>query len=54
MGRNMDNSIKINEQTVNQKNKSKLKYNIYIDSFVSCLYKKDKNIYFSGHKNNGK
>ena len=51
VGRNMDNSIKIYEQTINQKNKSELKYNIFTDSFVSCLCKKDKNSFFSGHKN---
>ena len=51
IARNMDNSIKIYEQTISQKNKSELKYNIFTDSFVSCLCKKDKNSFFSGHKN---
>ena len=50
IGRNMDNSIKIYEQTLNSK-KSELKYNIFTDSFASCLYKKDKDKFFSGHKN---
>ena len=51
VGRNMDNSIKIYEQILKNNDKSELKYNIFTDSFVSCLYKKDKNSFFSGHKN---
>ena len=51
VGRNMDNSIKIYEQIIKNKCKSELKYNIFTDSFVSCLCKKDKNTFFSGHKN---
>ena len=51
IGRNMDNSIKIYEiDTSNKKNKAKI-YNIFTDSFTSCLYRKDKSIFFSGHKN---
>ena len=51
VGRNPDNSIKIYEVGKEKDNKGKLKYVIPTDSFVSCLYKKDKNIFFSGHKN---
>ena len=51
VGRNMDNSIKIYEQIILTNNKSEFKYNIFTDSFVSCLCKKDKNLFFSGHKN---
>ena len=41
-------------QTVNEKPsdiKLKLKYNIPMDFFVSCIYKKDKHNFFTGHKN---
>ena len=52
-GRSLDNSIRIYE--INDDNKAKeikeSKFNIRTDSFVSCLYKKDKNTFFSGHKN---
>ena len=52
IGRNLDNSIKIYEIYNNDKKLcEKSKYNIPIDSFVSCLYKKDNKIFFSGHKN---
>jgi len=52
-GRSLDNSIRIYK--INDDNKAKeikeSKFNIRTDSFVSCLYKKDKNTFFSGHKN---
>ena len=51
IGRNMDNSIKIYEQIFKNNSKCELKRNIFTDSFVSCLCKKDKNLFFSGHKN---
>jgi len=51
IGRNMDNSIKIYEQITSGTAKYELKYNLFTDSFVSCLYLKDKYSFFSGHKN---
>ena len=52
VGRNIDNSLKIYEIDIQIKEKEgKLKYNIPMDSFVSCIYKKDKNSFFTGHKN---
>ena len=51
IGRNMDNSIKIYEQITSGTTKYELKYNLFTDSFVSCLYLKDKYSFFSGHKN---
>ena len=55
IGRNLDNTIKIYEIITSNKSKkdkgSQLILNIQTDSFVSCLYKKDKNHFFSGHKN---
>ena len=52
-GRRLDNSISVYE--VNEDGKTReikeSKFNIKTDSFVSCLYKKDNNIFFSGHKN---
>ena len=52
-GRTLDNLIRIYE--INEEDKIKetkeSKFNIRTDSFVSCLYKKDQNIFFSGHKN---
>lgn len=51
--RTLDNSIRIYE--INDDGKTReikeSKFNIRTDSFASCLYKKDKNIFFSGHKN---
>ena len=50
--RTLDNSIRIYE--INEEDKIKetkeSKFNIRTDSFVSCLYKKDQNIFFIGHK----
>ena len=52
IGRNFDNSIKIYEKDFKDKTKEgKLKYSIPTDSFVSCFCKKNKYIFFSGHKN---
>jgi len=51
IGRNMDNSIKIYEQNTSCTTKYELKYNLFTDSFVSCIYLKDKYSFFSGHKN---
>ena len=51
VGRNMDNSIKIYEQITSGTTKYEFKYNLFTDSFVSCLYLKDKYSFFSGHKN---
>jgi WD40 repeat protein len=50
VGRNLDNSIKIYGIENNKNNEGNLLYNILTDSFVSCLHKKDNNIFFSGHK----
>jgi WD40 repeat protein len=51
VGRNIDNSIKVYEVEMTKEKKPKqLKYNIPTDSFVSCLYKKDKKLFFTGHK----
>ena len=51
IGRNIDNTIKIYEIEIDKGKKGQLKYNIQTDSFVSCIHKKDKNIFFTGHKN---
>jgi len=53
IGRNLDNSIRIYEinEDINTREIKENKFYIRTDSFVSCLYKKDKNIFFSGHKN---
>ena len=54
VGRNLDNSIKIYEIELNKGNKGnkgKVKYKIPTDNFVSCLHKKNKYLFFSGHKN---
>ena len=51
VGRNLDNSIKIYGIEMTKNNEGKLLFNIPTDSFVSCLHKKDDNIFFSGHKN---
>ena len=51
IGRNIDNSIKVYEIDKEKDKKGKLRFNIPMDSFVSCVYKKDKNNFFSGHKN---
>ena len=50
-GRNIDNSIKIYEIEIGKSKKGKLKYSIQTDSFISCIHKKDKKIFFTGHKN---
>lgn len=50
-GRNIDNTIKVYEIELNKDKEGKLKYNIPIDIFTSCIYKKDKYKFFSGHKN---
>ena len=51
VGRNIDNSIKIYEQEIKKNKNSILKYNIPTETFVSCLHRKDKYLFFSGHKN---
>ena len=51
VGRNIDNSLKIYEIKLDREREGKLKYNIPMDFFVSCIYKKDKNNFFTGHKN---
>ena len=51
VGRNIDNTIKIYEIILNKDKEGKLKYSIPIDIFVSCIYKKDKYKFFTGHKN---
>ena len=51
VGRNIDNSIKVYEIILDKEKEGKLKYNIPMDFFVSCIYKKDKNNFFTGHKN---
>ena len=52
VGRNIDNSIKVYEKDLLDKTKEgKLIYSIPTDSFVSCFYKKNNNIFLSGHKN---
>ena len=51
VGRNIDNSIKIYEQEIKKNQNAILKYNIPIETFTSCLYRKDKYLFFSGHKN---
>ena len=51
IGRNIDNSIKIYEVDMVKGKNAKLKYIIPTNSFVSCLYKKNKKLFFTGHKN---
>ena len=51
LGRNIDNSLKIYEVDITKEKEGKLKYNIPTDSFVSCICKKDKFYFFTGHKN---
>ena len=51
VGRNLDNSLKIYEIDITKEKEGKLKYNIPMDSFVSCVYKKNNTNYFTGHKN---
>ena len=42
---------KIYEIEIDKGKKGQLKYNIQTYSFVYCIHKKDKNIFFTGHKN---
>ena len=51
VGRNIDNSIKIYEIDFNKGKEGRLKYHIPMDSFVSCVCKKNKLQFFTGHKN---
>ena len=51
VGRNIDNTIKVYEIILDKEKEGKLKYNIPMDFFVSCIYKKDKHNFFTGHKN---
>ena len=50
VGRNLDNSLKIYEIDITKEKEGKIKYNIPMDSFVSCVYKKNNTNYFTGHK----
>ena len=51
VGRNIDNSIKIYEVEIEKEKEGKLRYNIPMDSFVSCVHKINKYRFFTGHKN---
>lgn len=48
VGRNKDNTLKIYSL---EKNNNKYFSSYKVDSFISCLYKKNQNFFFSGHLN---
>lgn len=48
--RNIDNSIKIYEQELKKKKSTLLQFSIPTKTFVSCLHRKDKYLFFSGFK----